>query len=362
MASPPPPAKNSANGAEDPWKSARELGKYTATIAIMVAAIYLIAVNLADVEWKDFRDGLDKISWLRIAGAMGLVVLNYLVLTGYDLIAVRYLKKQLPLRKVMIGAVAGYALSNVLGWIFGGTAVRYRMYTSWGFSFKDVVAFISILSLTFWLGMFLLAGITFAMLPANLPNEIKVNEHIYSLKRFNDVGAPIWGWIFLTVVALYLVASAFWRKPIHWGKDEYRLPPIGLSIQQLIVSACDFALACATLHLLLPPELHLDFGKVLVAFLAGMIITVTFHIPGGIGVLDATILAILGLAKDGNAANEPDFGNPKVLVLAGLLVFRVIYHLLPAIVGAGLFIWNEVEVRSAAANQDKLSQPAAETD
>lgn len=311
----------------------------------MAVAFYLLKKKLDKLDWEKFWDGLHNISYGHIALALGLVVLNYLILTGYDLIAVRYLKKSLPLRKVMTGAVVGYAMSNVLGWIFGGTAVRYRMYSSWGFSFKEIVAFVSILSLTFWLGMFLLAGVAFAVLPVRLPEEIGG----IPLKRVTLFDPHIWGWIFLIVVASYLAACAWWRRPIRWGQDEFQLPPVSVSSQQLAVSAADFALASATLYVLLPPDIS-NFSTVLVAYLAGMILTVTLHVPGGFGVLDLTLLSMLQTEK----------GSPQeAAIAAGLVVFRVIYYFLPAVVAGLLFFWNEVETRAAAARAPKIVKPAA---
>jgi uncharacterized membrane protein YbhN (UPF0104 family) len=329
----------------DGWKPLREGGKYSATVVVMVVAFYLLREKLSHLDWPMFWQGLKNISAGRIVGAIALVAVNYLILTGYDLIAVRYLKKKLPLRKVMSGAVVGYAMSNVLGWIFGGTAVRYRMYSSWGFSFKEIVAFISILSLTFWLGMFLLAGVAFAVLPVRLPEEISG----IPLRRVTLFDPHIWGWIFLCVVAAYLAACALWRKPIRWGQDEFQLPPVSVSSQQLVVSAADFALASATLHILMPEGVS-NFSTVLVAYLAGMILTVTLHVPGGFGVLDLTLLSMLQTEK----------GSPQeAAIAAGLVVFRVIYYFLPAVVAGLLFIWNEVEMRAIAARAPKIVKPAA---
>ena len=347
---PKPPTEPMVGAATDTWKPLREIGKYTATIAVMVVAFYLLRKKLEDIKWEEFRAGLNNISYGWIAAAVGLVVLNYLILTGYDLIAVRYLKKQLPLRRIMIGAVVGYAMSNVFGWIFGGTTVRYRLYSSWGFSFREFVAFVSILSLTFWLGMFLLAGIAFTMLPVHLPEEIGD----VSLKKIMFFEPHVWGWIFLGVVAAYLLACAFWRRPVRWGEDEFQLPPLALSAQQLVVSACDFALASATLYVLLPAG-GWNFSTVLVAYLAGMILTVILHVPGGFGVLDVTVLSMLGTQHGSPEAASAE----KAAVAAGLVVFRVIYYFLPAVVAGLLFLWNEVEMRAIEARKPKIAKPAA---
>ena len=346
MSSPVPPLKDINGGASTlTWKPLQNFGKYTATIAVMVIAFYLLKKKLSNLDWEKFWEGLQNISIGHIALALGLVLVNYLILTGYDWIAVRYLKKPLPLRKVMIGAVVGYAMSNVLGWIFGGTAVRYRMYTSWGFSFKEIVAFVSILSLTFWLGMFLLAGVAFAVLPVRLPEEIGG----VPLRKAIVFDPHIWGWIFLIVVASYLAACAWWRTPIRWGQDEFQLPPLAMSAQQLAVSAADFALASATLYVLLPEGIS-NFSTVLVAYLAGMILTVILHVPGGFGVLDLTLLSMLQTEK----------GSPQeAAIAAGLVVFRGIYYFLPAAVAGALFVWNEIEMRTVAAQAPKIVKPAA---
>ena len=43
------------------------------------------------------------------------------------------------------GCRIGYAFSNVFGWMIGGSTVRYRLYTRWGFSLIEVLAFISVI-------------------------------------------------------------------------------------------------------------------------------------------------------------------------------------------------------------------------
>jgi uncharacterized membrane protein YbhN (UPF0104 family) len=321
------------------WKPLREVAKYSAAVLIMMVAFFLMRKKLAQMSWTDFLSGLEAISPIWLATAVGLTIVNYLVLTGYDYIAVRYLKKPLPLRRIMVGAVVGYAMSNVLGWIFGGTTVRYRLYTSWGFTFREIVAFVSILSLTFWLGLFLLAGIAFVALDVRLPPQF-AGHTIFSPRE--------WGWIFLVMVACYLAACAFWRKPIRWGQDEFQLPPLSLSVMQLLVSASDFLLASTVLYVLLPPGVS-NFSTVLVAYLAGMILTVMTHVPGGFGVLDATLLYML----------HADPGNPELpRILAALVVFRVIYYFLPAIVAAVLMVWNEIEMRAARPTSKKVVKPA----
>ncbi len=189
----------------------------------------------------------------------------------------------------MVGAIIGYALSNIFGWMIGGTAVRFRLYTSWGFKLIDVIALISILSVTFWLGMFLLAGIAFVCLPVHLPAQYQEMLHI---------SPELYGYIFLFVVLAYLGATLLVQKPLRIGNQEFSFPPFKLSLLQLAVSAADFALASLVLYVLLPHG-SINYSTVLVSYLAAMIVVVVLHVPGGIGVLELVIIELLAKEENG---------------------------------------------------------------
>ncbi len=315
------------DGAKKPnWGIAGEFAKYSAVIVIVAICINVIRKKLGHITWEQITEGLANVPPQQIAIALAVTTINFVVLTGYDWIAVHYLKKQLPLRKIMVGAIIGYAFSNIVGWMLGGTAVRYRLYSRWGFSFVEVLAFISILSVTFWLGMFMLAGVAFVLLPVQLPDEYM--EHLHFSPR-------LYGYFFLICVGAYLCATIWIRKPIRIGTQYFAFPPPRLSLVQLSVSAADFALASLVLYLLLPHNTA-TYGTVLVSYLAAMIVTVILHVPGGFGVLELIVLELL--TKD---AAQPDTNLP-VAVTCGILLFRVIYYIVPGIVALVLYLIEEM--------------------
>lgn len=329
-----PPVKSESPS----WGPIGEIAKYTAVLALMVVSIYLVRKKLSGLTWEEVWGGIVTIPKEQIALAIVFTAINFVVLTGYDLIAVRYLKKQLPLRKVMVGAIIGYALSNVLGWMIGGTAVRFRLYASWGFRLIEVIALVSILSVTFWLGMFLLAGIAFVMLPVHLPAEYQELLHF---------SPHLYGYAFLGVVGAYLLATIFIRKPVHIGNQEFAFPPFRLSLLQLGVSATDFALASLVLYVLLPPG-TVNYSTVLVSYLAAMIVVVVLHVPGGFGVLELVIMELLTKHAD-------EKSSATVAVTAGLLVFRVIYYFAPAVLAAILLA--RQEWKHAMRKRQELTSP-----
>ncbi len=301
-----------------------DLAKYTAVIAIVFLSVNTLRKKLSLFTWSDIWEGVATVPIEQVFLAVLITSINFVVLTGYDWIAVTYLKKSLSIRKIMVGAVIGYALSNLLGWILGGTSVRYRLYTRWGFNLLEVIAFISILSVTFWLGMFLLAGIAFVMLPVDFPQEYR--DHLY-------FSPSAYGYSFLGCVTAYLLATIFIKHPIRVGNQYFGFPPFRLSVLQLTVSAIDFALASLVLYVLLPPGTS-NYSTVLVSYLSAMIVTVVLHVPGGFGVLELIVLELLDKHESSNT-------SIPLAITCGLLLFRVIYHFIPGLLAIILFLSEE---------------------
>lgn len=308
------------------WQLPIEIAKYTTVLGIIAFCAWIVRGKLKNITWEQIVESVGNIPPSQILLAVMITALNFIVLTGYDWIAVTYLKKKLSLSKIMVGAVVGYAFSNIVGWMLGGTAVRYRLYSRWGFTFMDIVAFISLLTVTFWMGMFLLAGIAFVLLPVQLPEE-------YQDKLYFE---PItFGYLFLAVIFGYLITTLVIRKPLKIAGQEYSFPPMNLSMLQLFVSAADFALASLVLYILLPDGTA-NYSTVLVSYLAAMIVTVTLHVPGGFGVLEVIVLDLL-TKKEVTPSNEL-----IVAVTCGLLLFRVIYYFIPGLIALMIFLWQEV--------------------
>lgn len=75
--------------------------KFTAVIAVMVIAIWFVSKKLKGVTWDDVQRGFDNLPTSHIVGALILTGINYLILTGYDWIAIRFMKKRLSFPRMM---------------------------------------------------------------------------------------------------------------------------------------------------------------------------------------------------------------------------------------------------------------------
>src|SRR4029450_13076997 len=89
--------------------------------AVMVAAFYLLRQELKHHSWREIRAAVKNVPRSHIALAIGLTALNYVWLSGYDALALRYLGRRLRPSQILLGSFVGYAMSHNFGWIMGGT-------------------------------------------------------------------------------------------------------------------------------------------------------------------------------------------------------------------------------------------------
>ena len=88
--------------------------------------------------------------------------------------------------------------------MFSGAAVRYRFYTRWGVTAQELSRIVFSYSVTFWLGLLALGGVSLVASPLPGAHELPAHELV----------APV-GWLLLLACAAYLVAIVVRREPIR---------------------------------------------------------------------------------------------------------------------------------------------------
>lgn len=299
--------------------------------SLLVLAVFLVALGLLHRElhayrWQDIREALTQIPATRLGWSLLLAAVNYLVLIGYEYLAVRAVRRPLSIGRISLASFTGFVVSYNIGALLGGTPIRYRLYSAWGFSAVEIVRLVIMLAVIFWLGLFALAGVVFVLEPFPIPERLNMPfETVHSL-----------GYVLLATAAGYAALTCVRRKPIRIRGMDFELPGFGLTLAQIAVSALDLIVAAGCLYVLLPAEEPLDLWQFLGVFLFAWVATVFTHVPGGVGVFELVILTL--------AATE----STKPHVTAALLVFRVIYYLLPLVAAAVLLGANEVALRQTA--------------
>ena len=296
----------------------RRLGAVV-SLGILVLSILVLSRTISNLHWSELRAALAATSLEQILTACALTACSYLALTGYDAVALRQLRVQVPYRTTALGSFTSFAISFTLGFpLITAATVRYWIYSRVGLSAAKVASLTVIAGLTFWLGMALVIGIAMVIQP----------DEITDVNRLK-------GWINLIIGLSILGAMMFYLAWVSRGNRRVsvqglrlELPGLSLTLSQLFLGVIDLACAAGALFVILPAGHELDFISFCVAYVLGCLLGIASHMPGGLGAFEATML---------NAVPAPS----AEALFASLLLFRVIYYVGPFILALALLGANE---------------------
>jgi uncharacterized membrane protein YbhN (UPF0104 family) len=236
------------------------------------------------------------------------VAAGYFTLTFYDLFALRTIGAgHVPYRVAALAGFTSYSVGhNVGATVFTGGAVRYRIYSAWGLTAFDVAKICFIAGLTFWLGNATVLGLGIAYEP----------EAASAIDQL-----PPWFNRLVALAALAVLAGYVawvWVKPRVIGSAGWTvtLPGGPFTLLQIAIGIIDLACCALAMYVLLPDAPQIDFVRLAVVFVSATLLGFASHSPGGLGVFDAAMLVAL-------------IEYDKEQLVAGLLLFRLLYYIVP---------------------------------
>jgi phosphatidylglycerol lysyltransferase len=275
-------------------------------LSLFGIALFIIHHKLGHYRYHDIVREIKLIPGTHLFAAMILAALDYLVLTAYDWLALRYIKHPIKYSRTAIASFLGYAFSHNMTFL-GGSAVRYRIYSTFGISAGKVAKLAAFCATTFWLGFLAVGSGVFLFSSEKMPEALKL-----PFVTVRPVGA-----IFLMIVTAYITLSLVKRSPLRLGRMQFEVPSPELAWRQLLVSSVDWILAGSVLYVLLPQGGPLGFFGFMPIFLLAQLVGLVSYVPGGLGVFETAILVLLSPFYESSA------------VISSLLVYRVVYYWIP---------------------------------
>lgn len=275
-------------------------------LALFGTAVLVIHHKLSQYHYRDIAAQLALLSQSRLIAVMALTVLDYLVLTGYDWLALRYIKHRLRYGRIAFASFVGYAFSHNMTFL-GGSAVRYRIYSMLGVSAAKVAELVAFCAMTFWLGFFSVCAAVLLFSSQQVPAALHL-----PVVSVRPVGA-----VFLVIVAGYVAMSIVKKSPLRIKGREFVMPSAYLAWSQIVIASIDWLLAGAVLFVLLPADGKLDYFHFMPLFLMAQIVGVLSYVPGGLGVFETAVILML----------SPFYG--AAAIVSSLLVYRLVYYLIP---------------------------------
>ncbi len=316
----------------------RVAGPLIGALAVTIGFVVIHEIS-GRVHLREVHAAFTATLWSAIAASVALTAVSFLAMSLYDVLAARRVARdKVPARIAAFAGLVGYGFSNTVGFhVFVGGPIRYRIYQSVGLDAADVGRIVGISFLTFTGGLATIVGAALLLEPAGVP-ALQIGSPVTD----RIIGAGI-----LALVASGIVWLALGRGEATIFRWRFPLPGPGSALVQILVGVVDIGAAAAALYVLLPADVAPGYAAFLLIFVAAIVASVISHAPGGLGVLEATILLGLG------AGMRSD-------VIAALLMFRIIYYFVPLGAAAlALLVFEalraRVRVKSASAKAGALA-------
>jgi uncharacterized membrane protein YbhN (UPF0104 family) len=281
-----------------------------ASLIIVAIAIAILVRTLKGIDSSVILVALAEKSHGQIALAALCVFGAFCTLTFYDFFALRTLGvTHVPYRIAALSSFTSYSIGHNIGaTVFTGGAIRFRIYSDFGLNAIDVAKICFISGLTFWLGNVFVLGIGMVLHPDAAGS---MNLLPTSINQLIGLGC-------LAGIAAYLVWVAIGNGRRQLGRNGWKvvLPSGRLTLLQILIGVVDLGFCSLAMYLLMPNAPYIDFLSLAVVFILATLLGFASHAPGSLGVFDAAMLVAL-----------PQFGREQLL--ATLLVFRVLYFVIP---------------------------------
>jgi uncharacterized membrane protein YbhN (UPF0104 family) len=307
----------------------RRVGIALSLTIIAIAAMVLYHA-LHDINFSRVINAIKAVEKHDVARAALFVAAGYFTLTFYDLFALRTLDHpEIPYRIAALAGFTSYAVGHNIGAsAFTAGAVRYRIYSAHGLTGIEVAKLCFIAGLTFWLGNATVLGVGIALVP----------QAASAIDQLPPLANRMLALAILGVLATYIVWV--WRTPRAIGRHNWlvTLPNGPLTLLQIGIGIVDLGCCAAAMYMLVPDEPYIGFVTLAVIFVSSTLLGFASHTPGGLGVFDAAML--VGLWQ---------FDTEDLV--AGLLLFRLLYYLVPLALSVAMLGGREIWLSLDAARQ-----------
>ena len=308
------------------------------SLTIIVVAVVVLIHSLRGINVDEVVAAVKATERRHIAAAAGFVAAGYFTLTFYDLFALRTIgRKEIPYRIAALSGFTSYSIGHNIGaTVFTGGAVRYRIYSAYGLDAIEVAKICFVAGLTFWLGNATVLGLGILHSPqgAGWIDQL-----------------PVWLNRCIAGVTLLVLASYLgwvWSAPREIGRGEWKvnLPSGPSTLLQICIGILDLGCCTLAMYMLLPDEPNIGFVTLAVVFVSATLLGFASHAPGGLGVFDAAMLVAL-------------WQYDKEDLLAGLLLFRLLYYLAPFVVALIILGTREVLIYTRDRKAEAAPQAVA---
>jgi hypothetical protein len=284
--------------------------------AASLIGLFLLYRVVRRYDMAEITDALAAVPASTIFLTLFFCFVGYLFLIGAEYLAVRYTANPVSFGRVALTAVAALGIGHSIGLaaLSSGT-VRYRMYGRAGMKFPAVGRVVLFSGITVSLGLSFVGAMALLWQGEELGRLLGVSHKLLFAIAFV---ALLWIMIYLTTCAL--VDGGL--KIRHFRLE---VPSWRVACGQVFFGSGHLLSVAAVLYASLRSFTEADYPTIAALYVGADMAALVGHVPGGWGLIEYIVTSALE--------------GPQLL--AGLIIFRASYYLLPLAIGVGIFVLDE---------------------
>nr|WP_271412280.1 bifunctional lysylphosphatidylglycerol flippase/synthetase MprF [Pseudomonas sp. Q1-7] len=269
--------------------------------------------------------------------ALAATAVSFIAYVGYEWSGCRFAGVHLPLPRMALGSFCASGVGNAVGLsMLTGGSVRFRLYGRDELGAADIARITLFASLALGSALPPLAALAALSAPQAAAQALRLPQGLVTLLALGVLAG-------MALALFWIARNRTESAPVpdcielKLGNRGVRLPGLRLAALQLLITLVDVCAAACVLYVLLPEAPPL--GAFLLIYLLALAAGVLSHVPGGVGVFEAVLLA----AFAGQLGAAP--------LAAALLLYRLIYVGLPLVLACLLLLANEAQRLAPAGRQ-----------
>jgi uncharacterized membrane protein YbhN (UPF0104 family) len=239
-----------------------------------------------------------------------------LAIAVYEVQMLRYLRPQAGWQRPFLTGLIAFPVGHAVGLgAFSGGAIRYRIYSAAGYGAADIGKLVLLSVMPYGAALGLLAGVAMLVATVGTAQALHLTELVVTI-----IGAGL-----ITMHVLYVGLVLGRVRPLGSWFPAFELPSPRLTAIQYALGIVEVLCAAGVLFVLLPPSAGIGFPAFVAVYVTAVAAGALSGVPAGLGVVESILLVTLT-------------GMPAESLLGAVLAYRLVYELLPFVIGLLLLL------------------------
>src|SRR5690242_7375506 len=195
-----------------------------AAMLVFAGVAWVLRKEMAHLHIRSVWTHLHEIPRQRIIAALCFTALSYWLLSTYEVLALRYLRRPIAYGRIVFTSFIAYSFGHTLGFAaFTGAAIRFRLYATAGVTAIEVATISAFSSLSIGIGLAAIAGVAFLIGPTH-------TIAVLHLHRGLSLGVGI---TLLSAIAAYAAWCSFAKTDLEIRGWSLRAPGPIIGLTQI---------------------------------------------------------------------------------------------------------------------------------